>query len=478
MGRVASTVVALAAALACAAPATAVGRTPVARFDLTPTEISQPGYDFSGPRLGGDRVVWGRLRTDTGFDIEAAEPGGPTKLITRLPGASAYSATNVSQGLFLSASPAFLAYTHSVDELDGHYSRPILREAQAGPVDGPYQPVCDLVTCGGVCGAVAHTSAPLVRGNALTVFVDECGTRSAIRDLTRGPETARTLDTRPLDVAGRYALLRADTNGLVVYDWVEGAEVYRVAATGGLLDATGRVVVFGDGTLTWYSPAEPFAHPVPAPSVPNWRPFRFAAGRIAYTRLVSRMTEIGSVDLTGARRVAATLTDDYFYPGPALLGDVDFDGRRLAWATRICEHATVYVDDVTDPESPFTAAPGSCPYIGVISNGAILGTPGRIPVFLYCPKRSRNCRGVVSATAYVRRTAGRFGPYRLEDRVINLRPASGGTLSLRTPLRLRAAVARFGQVRLLLTVRGFGETTARGAITVLAARRGRSRRAG
>lgn len=320
-GRLVSSVVVFAAALIATTPAVA---DPVA---VAPAADPSGGLAFAGPEL-----LW----SDAGR-LWAAPTGGAA--VTRL-----RFGKSSTLGEF-KGSATRLAYTRTTEtceESGGEgeelcdTSRP---ELFAGPPRGPFAAIGT--------GAATVSSMDL-SGDLLATVEAASIARGAVKVIVRdlaaggpGSEVVSFPDAEPpgVAIAGRWVALtlgRKPTT-VVVYDLVSRAEVYRVSFTPNV-----RVDIQDDGTIAyaefsapeatsklgWASVAEPTPHALPHAATTR---AVIAGGRIAFGRRAGDGHEVAVTDLAGVARAVSRRV--------SYLGDVDFDGERIAWRTDRCVYA-------------------------------------------------------------------------------------------------------------------------------------------
>lgn len=354
--------------------------------------------------------------------------------------------------------PIALATFDSAAVIAGSDSQVLLRggpsdQIMLGPASGPLARV-------DACGAFTDVAA--VDGD---VSAWSCRGRIVIR---RGQE--RSLIELPgdqgssdLDVAGRYVAWteqRQSTGRLVVYDTAIGSEAYHVDG----VPAPSTIRVQADGTavimstsnpssgcpgysrlagFTYYTLAEPFAHesPLRACDVPQ---FELAQNRIAAARPAAEHSEtLFTAPIAGGRAV-----DVAGWAGPPprdpLGGNfaIDFDGRRVAWATSHCMEDVVEWRDASDtsPAEPAARCPVRLGRPRVDSRGAI-----RLPVS--CP---RGCRSLPNSGIRLKGPAQLYEP---GFHALRVAPGARRMMTLKLSRRARAFLLRRQPRRLTFEIR-------------------------
>jgi hypothetical protein len=177
----------------------------------------------------------------------------------------------------------------------------------------------------------------------------ELRARVRVDDLADSERPRTVLDNwdgwAPIRIAGRF-LAWSDETSVVVYD-LEKARISYTArlpgytANGVDLDvqADGKVVAAwgNDGEnarLAWFAPEEPTSHPIPAHARLDQDRHtivvRLGGDRVAFERGMSgEKTELVVADLDGKLQHIASF--DRLHPR---IGDFDFDGQRLTWASQ------------------------------------------------------------------------------------------------------------------------------------------------
>ena len=289
---------------------------------------SAPGAGtwMTGPRLAGDRVVWGQRRRDRGLDLRTA----------RLPSLRMRSilfsvrprnrSADWFRG-FLAASPALIAMRNAekVSGLGSDYYTDFGTTGLYGTQTRKLVPPCPpSEDCRPFAidadGSRLLTAGP--RGNTVT-----------LADLASN--TSRELPAVGLDVrvAGRYVAWVTAEGQVVIYDYEAGRELYRVSGAARAnqsldLQADGKVVFsVGDGIrmrLAWASPQSQTAHLLPL-AVSYRYTALLADDQVVFSRNAPgpNDSEIGVVGLAGlgtvlVRPAIATESGERSY---------DFDGE-------------------------------------------------------------------------------------------------------------------------------------------------------
>lgn len=335
------------------------------------------------PVLAGDRALWTESAR-TRVDVWSGASGEDPRRVERVrfnPGPGAAESALVGR---LTASPSLallstFAYVNPGDNLG---LRPAFSQHHLGPVDGPLD---GIARCDGEAGfGLLPSLRPAdVWQQAYAYWqCDDGNGHVEVRDTAAQPlSPARAVGDggEVPRIAGRFvAWLEPGSEpgcggpGIVVYDRVADAEVYRVSRCelGRLhsfdLQDDGKVAFAfennsaQDVVVGWASPEEPFIHRLDLPEA-DFYDVRIGSDRIAYQggrrALVWSVprADVGIADLSGDSRLIARNTD-------ALLLDqsFDYDGGRVVWREFRCERRRLVIRSVT----AIGVAPGSatdCP---------------------------------------------------------------------------------------------------------------------
>jgi hypothetical protein len=213
-------------------------------------------------------------------------------------------------------------------------------------------------------------------------------------------------------IAGSFLLARdqertyqSSTDDLVLVDWRTGAELLRITQPGAL--DPGSVVAYdlqGDGKLVtleqapgenryrlfWRVQGDPAKHPIGRALAGRPGMVRVATDRVAFTRVPLRndRVEYGVRSLGGQTLLAQRHVEGGY--------ELDFDGERLAWATRPCGLAALAEWDLQGAPPRLPAGP--CPFPRVVSGSARLGPKHHLKLELACPRKpARGCSKTITA---------------------------------------------------------------------------------
>jgi hypothetical protein len=321
-----------------------------------------PYFSFSGPALAGDSVVWARNLPGGGWVVERGTAAGRVTRIAR----SARPPSDAHILNVVGATPARVAWAdHAYNVISGHdmnYQtvRSTLyaagtRAGSATPVTGCGAPGLPPCRCPMNCPE-SQIFADL--GGDLLAYVEGPNYTQrtiVLDDLSARGDPLRIDPGAPIGtqvrIAGDYVAYIERTfdpgSYLVVYDWRNRRELYRVAE-GRIFDlqADGKLAAIGfDERLRWFSPAEPngrvIVDRVDRRSLSN---VRIAGDRIAFTdtnTYAAGDSRIAVADLDGEARVIA---GGGAAPVTGALGILDFDGRRAAWTSMACGIVSVVVE--------------------------------------------------------------------------------------------------------------------------------------
>jgi hypothetical protein len=397
-------------------------------------------HSIAGPRLAGDSVVWVVATAAGGFELRTAGTDGAATTFATLPD------VGDSMGIQLVASARRVAvaeYAIACD-FDCRNSSRVVDNVLTGPLGGPLEQIAGCspgsMPCGGACSAGIRFDVDVWEDTV--AYADRCD-RLMVRDYSAPAGTPDTVLPRVVSVrtAGRFVAwperdpITSTPLRLVVYDRAAAAEAYRVETPvrSFAIQADGKIAFVrdpqtGESTtdVAWASPAEPFAHVVETAADPP--EVRIAADRIAVRDAHSlRVQEIRLLTLSGATEASVT--------APAPIGDFDFDGRRLAWASRRCEDALVLAWAPGDGVSPAPAT-DRCPAARVGQRTLRVGRRGPASVRLVCPRDGLlGCAGHVRMLADAARRGRRV---RQGDQyllgVVRYEITAGGRARLQMPL--------------------------------------------
>ena len=347
------------------------------------TEIPLGAISFAQPLLAGDQVVW-----DAGSARAASVTGGePTTVLELAP--LARDEQDTEEHRVLDAAPGRVVAGRVLVELRGYKEvertparAEILVSFSGGPPTmlancyGPEDVAPDVAVD---AGAVAYRDPCPTTGAPAGAVVVHALTASGV-----GPgSTVPGSDTAggPIRLAGRFIAFVTATNDikpiyeLVVWDWVAGAEAYRLRPGRDLPDISswdlqvdGKAAVAynsreGDRQLArvaWFSVEEPRAHVLPlvaggGASSANGKEIRIAEDRIALTVPTAGCgAQLTIASLDGASTPMACLEHRYREE------PWDFDGRRVALRASRCS-STAFVVRGLEETIAEPALPTRCP---------------------------------------------------------------------------------------------------------------------
>jgi hypothetical protein len=381
-----------AALVALAAPAASASPTLVTRAD----DLGR------GPHLSAVRLFYGELGSENALRLKLAAPGGPPRFIYTGSAGGSSSDDDESPGNYsfttssIAASPDRLAYGEASGSGNARYQvGNAAIQLFGGPAGGEFGPV-DSCSHSNYFGP----SSSAVDADGQLVASVDCNGQIVIRDYSRGAEPAVTrvspgqgLAASTLAIAGRYVAYEAHPIGptgsspdaTFIHDWLTGTKVYE-APGGGQFDLQfdGKLVLqrgaaqsCDQGSVAWYSPAEPTAHVLPVK--PCSGTVRIAADKIALVSVEDGERKLTLFDLDGTRRVAADL-------GAGLQrGTIDYDGARVAYGLRNCIEGTdLLTENATFPQP--RAEDPACP-ARIRSSSAALGPNDRfMRAVVECPR--------------------------------------------------------------------------------------------
>lgn len=377
--------------------------------DASPREVARVGGELVGPRLIADEVAW----IDQGcadcflggiparFRVLATDRSGdgpPRRLAQGFTESRLGGSVSVFQSVDFDLSSTSLAIQRSetAAAFTGEFYSTHLRFGARG----------ERLPVAFECNA--QGSVPYAVDAERLLFVDGCASEAPTVVLVdRRTEERRTIavisdETRGIrDVAlagdfAAYVLSDRQGAGELVVSRLTSAGGYRVPVALGDtteidLDASGRLAVLTPagladdgcaGTLSWYAPAEPFAHRLPVEPCPV--PIAWAGERIAYAggpASAGTADELRTVGLDGRDQVGVDA-------GRVGLHSFDADERALAYGLSACDGGIrLFVLPLSERAGP---PPASCPTRLASRKVGIRGR--RADVRLACP---RGCSGTI-----------------------------------------------------------------------------------
>jgi hypothetical protein len=349
------------------------GAVPAAAHAGVTTHI--PAAPLSGPVVADGQAVWASPRRDEGFNLLAAQPGGPYRTVRRFPSFVEPDNHSVYLAPQLSAAGsriglAFDAQPIPFDRYDQYYE-PAGADVLAGPPGGPLASVlhCRPGLPAGVTAAATE--------HGMVLSGPGCDAARA-SGLALQSDTGAN-DPRPLTptgarvrAAGPFVGWLGRKGELVVYDTTTRAVVYSIATPeeGRIADwdlqADGKVALAvapdrdGPAALAWYSPGEPTPHPLGVPPAYDWD-LHFAGDRVGYLRsdrVWGRgyyFGALGATDLTGHTRAISNraIGVEGWHPSFA------FDGTNATWAGPACFGAVLHSQSLD--EAPVSEPRPRCP---------------------------------------------------------------------------------------------------------------------
>jgi hypothetical protein len=347
-----------AAALLLATPLGASGATTLAE---------RPHVD-AGVALAGRSVVWGEAG-NRGLQVRWARPGVRARVLARVRNTATRRYSFSGCQIAFVASRSRLAFTRQV-VISSPGVGGSSTDLVAGPLRGPFRPL-PMTASGGLNGCGPDGRGSLDLSHRTLAFSAAVGKRYAIfvKRLGRRGRPAR-LVTRPVPIhgvriAGRYlAWLEADSSlgRIVVFDRRAGRTAYSVsaqAASGFDVQPDGKLAVArgaGGGLpgyeLNWYSRQRPRPRDLGFRATdPN---VRMARDRIAFERMTGpESSQLSVTDLTGHIGSYARFRMTPAVGDVRRQGQLDFDGKRLAWSQ--------YRVERVDPGCPPCLDGGPCP---------------------------------------------------------------------------------------------------------------------
>jgi hypothetical protein len=270
----------------------------------------------------------------------------------------------------------------------------------SGPLAGPFERVdaCDGAPLRSTPYALAVTDAAMAYTGA---GCEQAGltVRSFDGAPTRYFADASFLQVAP---AGRYvAYVRGfyaiGQPSAVVADRITGTAVYEAGASPRIreldvmhLQEDGKLLVAHTGRLqnnercdteiTWYSPAEPFAHGLPG--LACGADSALSGDRITYVRAAGgRRAELVNTDLSGGD---AKLLARFAEAQQEL--SLDAAGDRVVWHERSCTRDALFVARLGDAAR--ASGPGSCP-LEPAAGAVRVGRDGKARLRVRCPNGCR-----------------------------------------------------------------------------------------
>ena len=297
------------------------------------------------------------------------------------------------------ASPARFAY--ALGDTNGMKiaERPS-RVMASGPLAGPFERIdaCDGAPLRATPYALAVTDAAMAYTGA------GCEQNGLTVRSFDGAPTRYFADAGFLQVAlaGRYVayvrtMYAIGQPSTVVADRVTGATVYETGASPRIhsldvmhLQEDGKLLVAHTGRLqnnklcvteiTWYSPAEPFAHQLPG--LACGADSALSGDRITYVRAAGgRRAELVNTDLSGGD---AKLLARFAEAEQEL--SLDAAGDRVVWHERSCTGDALFVAHLGDAARE--SGPGSCP-LEPAAGAVRVGRDGKARLRVRCPNGCR-----------------------------------------------------------------------------------------
>ena len=405
-----------------------------------------------GVSLAGDRVVWAAIAGDReGLDLHRTTFDGGSDSVTnaRIP---SIGLSGSSPSIAFGASPVRLAATVHViycapdckyQSYDTAYSRTL-----SGPPGGP---LAEIDRCAEGYRGPGYVSEPVqvrVDGHVVA-HRSPCRPEVVVTDTAAGGEPVRfaSLAYEPFALAGGFLAFREGSE-LVLREWRSGAQRLRIPDVLGFdVQADGKVAyTVHRGTarpVLWASPDSPTPTEVAPDSASGPQ---IAQDRIAFARPGGGVT----VRTVGGDPVGVSER--------ARLGD--FDGERVAWATRPCSMLAIATWDLRGEAPAFAGGP--CPLAALRSRrlrGRVEPPPTRdwVPVKVVCPPEPPvGCLGALELLA----PDGRRPPQRTD--LVGFGHASyflppGGRTTARIDIRPGELCAVLGGARRpILESRAFG----------------------
>ncbi|MBV9212985.1 MAG: hypothetical protein JOZ25_04985 [Actinobacteria bacterium] len=385
-------------------------------YGVRPNSVPFFGYvPLAGPVLAGPRVVWAAQDSFGAWRIGDA----PLRGATSPAGSVRYAPGLGPSELNLTASSTRVAVGDQVlrcARANCVYPSVVRDRLATWRYGGTVQ---TLESCPGKSCQTFRTCAgdyprwpPALIDDTLAYF-DTCSPDEIIlRNLSPGADhVPRRIPTGYLIFvrgAGRF-LAYGDGYTTVVYDRVAGRESYRVDNVyGGDVQADGKSafqMYDGDSVLSWASPTHPQPRVLLDPITPG-SSIRIVRNLVAIeepgaevntaTGLITREARIRVLRLDGSRVASARVN--------SLIGDFDFDGKRVTFATQPCQTTGIVVWAIKDRKPPMQS-PAPCPAARV---RALYRRRESLHLKLGCPARpTLGCVGRVHLVLYA---GARFFP--------------------------------------------------------------------
>lgn len=373
-----------------------------------------PDYISQGPVLAGEQVAWKQegcltncftdpasdcMQNSFGYALKVATPGRAARTLATGKTSCSFSGPSGGQSnvaFAISATHLAIGRSSSAGDDTQTEARSAL---MAGPRTGSLMPVYRCVS-----GRYDPRALFVLSGDGLLFDPEPCREsvrKLTVRDLATGDEeelpVAATSEVFSVDFAGRYvAYLRApatyEFEQIVVYDRAARANAYTVEFApeldeGFALRPDGAIAVSVDNPDTtptpcatdrfeWYSPAEPFAHPLAVEGC--YGSLDFAGDRILYSAGSGRLE---------ARTLAGEVTPVARFGRVNSYDGFDADSRQVTYSLPRCGGGySIMVHQLAAP--PATAGPPGCP--AHLRSSTIRARDAYATVRLRCP---RGCQG-------------------------------------------------------------------------------------
>jgi hypothetical protein len=406
--RIGCALVLITAAGTCAAPAAVARRSELVRstfasragelhFFWNHADPSPTAPVAAGPVLTLDRVVWAEQRAPGIWRVHEAPLRGASAPSRSTP-YQPHTSPVVSE-LLLGASRRRVAVA------DHTYSCPVSRcgglsHLASWRFGGRPRVIASCPRGSGCSSPCSYIAAPAVAGDWIAHLGGCSNPPVVVRDLAPGGVSYRIrANAHGVRMAGRFiAYDKGSPNGgVVVYDRLARHEVFRVADAAAVELQRDGTVLFRDtrNRVAWASPSDPRPHLIPPPPRDFGPIVGLAHDRIAFTRNADHPylgIQVVVVDLRGHVVVHRTIRP--------FVGQVAFDGRRLAFATQSCQTTAVAVWDIRDPAPP-AESHRPCPTATAASRIARVTPSRRMRVRLRCPHYHRlGCAGRLHLAAF------------------------------------------------------------------------------
>ena len=325
-----------------------------------------------GPVLVDGTTLWLEA-TAAGVAVRSAKPGVSPQRVAARTYPSAYDDEETGEfrtasGVGFSAGTTHVLIDSRISSGSSKYSQyQYDYSSDAYPrAGGPSRPIG---SCKGHVDSFNHPNAlgppdPASAVDGTTAVASSCPSPVVV-DLATGG-TLRELPDLGVEprLAGRYvASLVTPSTGpkqVLVYDWLAGAEAYRITLASGTmvsafdLQADGslaltqfaRAPACGTGMLTWHSPTEPAGRELPV--APCAAVVGVDGGKAAVVAAVPGATGrlvVAEVGADGARRDLAWLGS-----GDRREGAIDYAGGTAAYAVRGCTGVAAIMNSGGPPE--------------------------------------------------------------------------------------------------------------------------------